>query len=283
MDNWLLGTGRGIYESLNGRHWTQMSEYDYRITALAFNDQGIVAACGSGLWQVLPEQTTWVQLHDETLTEVMGIACLGGEEGLVAASAYGVATGYRTGDGVMRWRWHSDGLPVNARFTNAIKIDTPQRWLIGTEAGVLVTEDGGEVWQWTSLVGVAVRALYLGQGFWWACADNGIWKSDDGVLWVRAGNGLDDVVVFDAAVLDDVVVLGTENGVWRGDGRGGWEKVGLHGQVRAVDVHQKEKNMWVAGCVPGGAWVTDDAGESWEYLPDLPGSLEVVVAPGGGV
>jgi hypothetical protein len=283
MDNWLLGTGRGIYQSLDGWNWTRMAEYDYGITALAFGSQGILAACGSGLWQVLPHDAMWVQMHDETLTEVMDIACVDGGKGLVAASAYGVATGSRTEDGVMRWRWHSDDLPVDARFTNAIVVDTPERWLIGTEAGVLVTEDGGDVWQWTSLVGVAVRGLYFGQGCWWACADNGFWKSDLGVSWERAGKGLADVVVFDAAVMEDSVVLGTEDGVWCGDGVGGWQKAGLHGQVRAIDVHKKETNLWVAGCVPGGAWVTDNAGESWAYLPDLPGSVDVVVAPGGGV
>jgi hypothetical protein len=283
MDNWFLGTGRGIYQSLDGWDWTRVSAYDYGITALVADDQGIFAACGSGLWRVLPGNPMWVQLHDETLTEVMDIARVPGDVGVVAASAYGVATGYHTEDGVVRWRWHLDGLPVNARFTNAIVVDTPVRWVIGTEAGVLVTEDGGDGWQWTNLTGVAVRALYFEKGCWWAGADNGIWMSDDGMSWQRAGKGLLDVAVFDVAVGEDFVVLGTEDGVWRGDGDLGWEKVGLHGQVRAVGVHLKERNLWVAGCVPGGAWVTKDAGNGWSYMPDLPGGIDVVLPPGGGV
>lgn len=46
--------------------------------------------------------------------------------------------------GVMRWQWHSDHLPIQARFTHAIVVDTPKRWVIGTEAGVLICEDAGQ-------------------------------------------------------------------------------------------------------------------------------------------
>lgn len=282
MDMWLLGTGGGIYQSLDGWDWTRVSEYDYRITALVPDDQGILAACGSGLWRVLPNDLVWVQLHDETLTEVMDIARIPGDVGVVAASAYGVATGYCTDNGVVRWRWHSDDLPVNARFTNAIVAETPTRWVISTEAGVLVTENAGGVWQWTNLVGVGIRNVCFKQGQWWAGADNGIWMSDDGACWQRAGKGLLDVAVFDVAVTTCGVVLGTEDGVWGGDGQTGWEKVGLHGQVHAVDVHPGKTDVWVAGCLPGGVWVTDSAGKSWSYMPDLPGGVEVVLAPGGG-
>lgn len=282
MDKWLLGSGQGIYQSVDGWCWTRVSEYDFRMTALVPGDGCVFAACGSGVWQILANDPMWVQMHDETLTEVMDLAPLPGDVGVVAASAYGVATGHRTESGVVRWRWHSNALPVNARFTNAIVVDTPTRWVIGTEAGVLITEDEGQVWQWTSLTDVGIRALYLDKGCWWAGTDDGIWKSDAGVVWKRAGKGLAGVAVFDVAIVDDGVVLGTERGVWRGDGVGGWKKAGMHGQVHAVGVHPQDTDLWVAGCVPGGAWVTDSAGESWSQMPDLPGSVEVVVAPGGG-
>ena len=282
MNQWLLGSGQGIFQSLDGWCWTRIAEYDFRITSLVPYDGGVFAACGSGLWRVSDDDPLWVQMHDETLTEVMDIAPLAGEVGVVAASAYGVATGYYAENGVVRWRWLSDDLPVNARFTNAIVVDTPTRWVIGTEAGVLVTEDAGCVWQWTSLTGVGVRSLSLEKGCWWAATDDGIWKSEAGVVWKRAGKGLSGVAVFDVAVVNDVVVLGTEDGVWCGDGVGGWKKAGLHGQVHAVGVHTQDTDFWVAGCVPGGAWVTDCAGESWSHQADLPGSIEAVVALGGG-
>lgn len=103
--------------------------------------------------------------------------------------------------------------------------------------------------------------------------------SEDAYTWKRAGKGLDDVAVFDVAFAGDRVVLGTEVGVWCGDGIGGWQKEGLHGLVRGVDVCGE---MWVAGCMPGGVWVREKVGKGWTYLPDLPGHVNVVLSVGGG-
>lgn len=277
MNKWLLGSGRGVYQSDDGWQWTRLAAYDYRMMSLVADEDGIVGACGSGLWHIVPDNPIWVQLHDETLTEVMDVARL--PDGFVAASAYGVATGQYDDAGVMRWQWHSDDLPVNARFTHAVVVDSPTRWVIGTEAGVLVSEDAGVTWARTSLTGVCVMKIKHLDDCWWACAQDGVWMSDDGMLWQRAGKGLDGCAVFDVDACGDDLVLGTENGVWRGEGHGAWEKVGLHGQVHGIGVHKTQADLWLAGCVPGGVWVTDSAGVSWSYLPDLPDSVETVLAP----
>ncbi|MDA0709597.1 MAG: hypothetical protein O3B73_05225 [bacterium] len=282
MDTWLLGTGGGIYQSVDGRKWTRVSVYDYGITALVVAEKQMLAACGSGLWQILPNDPVWVQMHDETLTEVMDVAPLPGDAvGVVAASAYGVATASRNEQGTLRWRWHTNDLPVNARFTHAIVAETATRWVTGTEAGILVTEDAGNTWQWTNLAGFAVRALRYEPGRWWAGSDSGVWRSEDGRTWRRAGTGLTDVAVYGVATTPNAVVLATETGVWGTDGSGGWRNCGLHAPVHAVGVHPERPDMWVAGCVPGGAWVTEHSGKSWSALPDLPGTVGVVVPPGG--
>lgn len=278
MNRWLLGTGRGIYQSNDGWGWTRLSEYDYRITAMVPDGDQIVAACGSGLWQIVPDNPVWIQLHDETLTEVMDVAQLP-DKRLVAASAYGVATGHVTDDGVMRWRWHSDHLSVNARFTNAICVVSETNWLIGTEAGVLVTEDAGKTWDWTGLTGIGIRSLRHYATGWWAATDQGVWVSDDGLIWQHAGKGLEDRAVFEVATNGDEIVLGTEDGVWCGSEEGEWKKAGLHGQVHTIGVHPTTAGLWVAGCVPGGVWVTDTAGQRWSHMPDLPDAAEAVVSP----
>lgn len=277
MTTWLAGTGQGLYESADGAVWKHTHAYDYRITGIARSAQRLCASEGGGLWEVLPNG--WIQRHDETLTEVMDVAFIPGDPGLVAASAYGVASGYRDENGAVRWAWHSDDLPVNARYTHAIGVETPDRWVIATEAGVRVTDDAGRTWQHSGLSGCAVRALRrMGDG-WWAGADGrGIWRSEDALTWVRTGRGFETVSAFAFASAGEDILVGTDQGVLIGTGTGPWRKAGLHTCVASVAAHPQAPGFWAAGCQPGGLWVTRDAGASWQNMPGVPGA-EIILPP----
>lgn len=282
---WLAGSSHGLFCSRDGVAWEQAGAYAYRIPSIVRAGGRVCAGSGNGLWEVRKAPAPWVQLHDETLTEVLDLAFVPGDPGVVAASAYGVALGVREDAGVVRWRWKSDRLAVNERYANAIAVDPehPGRWLVGTEAGVLVAEADGARWTHTGLAGCPVRALCRAMDAWWAGTDGrGIWRSPDGLSWRRGGRGLDDGTVFALCETRGRLLAGTLSGVAVGDGQGRWQAVGPRALVAAVAAHPEEPDRWAAGAVPGGLWTTEDGGRSWRHAPQVPPSVEAVLAPEGG-
>jgi hypothetical protein len=279
---WLIGANSGLFRSADGASWERIGAYEFRVTSILRDNGRLCVGVGGGAWEVRDDPDPWVQLHDETLTEVLDLARIPGDPGLVAASAYGVATGARDGLGAVRWSWHSDPLAVNERFTNAVAVDPadPRRWGVGTEAGVLVAEEGGRRWIYSNLMGVAGRAVRRALGAWWAGTDGqGIWTSPDGLSWRKAGYGLDDGTVFALAESHGRILAGTLRGVVVGDGRGHWRNLGPRALIASVAAHPQQPDFWMAGAVPGGLWVTRDAGESWRQASGLPSTIEAISPP----
>jgi hypothetical protein len=253
------------------------------VTSLLRKEGKTFAGVGSGLWEVGLEGEMWTQLHDETLTEVLAIDAVPGDPGVVAASAYGVATGARDHLGAVRWTFWSDGLRVEERFSNAILAAGSDRWLVGTEAGVLVAEEGGKKWTHTGLAGTPVRGLCRALDSFWAGTDErGIWRSEDGLSWEPAGRGLDRETVFALAESGERIVAGSLEGVVVGDGRGAWQRVGPRMLMAAVAVHPVAREVWLAGGDPGGLWFTEDAGMKWQQAAGLPASVESLLSPEAG-
>ena len=281
MKEWLIGTKRGLYRGEIGGEWEQVGGYAFRVTSILRNAGTVCVGVGSGLWEV-DFDGIWKQLHDETLTEVLAIDAVSGDPGVVAASAYGVATGKRDELGAARWTFWSDGLAVNERFSNAVLVDADGRWLVGTEAGVLVAEEGGAKWTHTSLIGAPVRGLCRGRGKFWAGTDErGIWRSEDGFHWEQAGTGLDEGTVFDLVVSGDRIVAGTLEGVAVGDGEGHWQRVGPRMLMAAVGADPENTQAWLAGGDPGSLWLTEDGGQKWQQVAGLPTAVEAILAPEG--
>ena len=287
---WLAGSGAGLFWSRDGEAWDQVGAYRFRVTSIARKEGRTCIGVGSGLWEVPGCSGWWIQLHDETLTEVLDLAWVPGDPGLVAASAYGVAISVRDnvspsqGPQPTRWQFRTEGLAVNERFTNAIHVDPgdARRWLVGTEAGLLVAEEDGRRWIHTSLTGTPVRAICHALGSWWAGTDGwGIWRSQDGLAWRRAGRSIDQGTVFALRESDGRILAGTLEGIVVGDGQGRWSRMGPRALIAALDVHPHESSVWMAGAVPGGLWVTKDAGVQWRHVPDLPKVIEAVSAPVG--
>ena len=283
---WLVGAGGGLFWSEDGTGCRQVGGYRFRVTSLLRNGTRICVGTGSGVWEVPGLSDRWIQLHDETLTEVLDLASVPGDPGVVAASAYGVAVGARDALGAVRWSWPSEGLAVNERYTNAIAVDpeNAHRWVVGTEAGVLVAEEDGRRWTHTGLTGTPVRAVCHALGTWWAGTDNrGIWRSSDGLAWRRAGGGLDEGTVFALCESDGRMLAGTMEGVVVGDGEGRWYRTGPRALMGAVAAHPERSSCWMAGALPGGLWVTEDGGDHWRYVPGLPSMIEAIAAPEGRV
>jgi len=278
---WLVGGG-GLHWSRDAASWTVDEEYRYRVTSIARVGGRICVGASNGLWEAPGDSSRWTQLHDETVTEVLDLGVIPGDPGLVVASAYGVAVGARDERGAIRWSERTAGLAVNERYTNAIAVDPDDsgRWLVGTEAGLLVTEDQGKRWVHSGLGRIPVRAICQALGTWWVGTDGrGIWQSQDGLSWRRAGRGMDEGTVFALAESDGRMVAGTLEGAALGDGEGQWLRMGPRALVAAVGVDPEEPSRWLIGAVPGGLWITSDNGNRWRNVPHLPGSIEAIVAP----
>lgn len=299
-DHWLIGS-KGVYHGTIGGSWTRIGAQEYGISSLIREPDRLVAGAswGSGLWEWpndtdqadrtahedqsgRPDQTgRWKQLHDETLTEIMAIASIGGSPGVVAGSPYGIATGRYDDLGAVRWTHHSDGLRVNERFTNAILVhpDEPATWLIGTEGGVLIADDSGAAWRRTSISGTAVRALACIHGQFWAGTDDqGIWRSEDGERWDSAGHTTDGGAVFELMLAGDDIVAATEHGVAIGDGSGHWVRNGPRHLCAAIRCHPGSTSTWLAGATPGGLWFTEDGGQAWRQIQGFV-NVRAIIAP----
>jgi len=283
-----VATQRGLYAGLPGSPWELQGGYTVRLTSILRHAGRTVVGGGPGLWEIPADGSWWVQLHDETLTEVIGLAALPtdpthpgtgaifGDPGLLVASAYGVASGRRDEIGALRWTSHSDPLPPDDRFTNAV-VATEECWIAATEQGVLVSEDGSRRWRPADLRGTPVRALESLRGQLWAGSDyRGVWRSDDGRRWQDTGHDLDGIAVFDLAAAGDHIVAATERGVYVGDGMGRWHPVGPGLRIDAIGA---EGDTWLAGADPGGLWQTDDAGRTWSRIDDFPDRIAAIDAP----
>lgn len=280
-DSWLCGAD-GLYVSADGISWTRAGPFDYPVHGIAHHEQGLAVATSNGLWQVQRPGARWRQLHDETLTEVLGLL-VNETYGIVAASPYGVATATVDDRGAYRWESHTEELPVNQRFTNALATvpGTVDRWVAGTEWGVLLCEDGGRHVGPTGLAGSPVRAFCAAHGLLLAGTDHrGVFASEDGRSWEAFGTGADDAPVFSLAAAAGVILAGTARGVLAFDGKA-WERVGPRIAVTAVAVEREAGGAWLAGATPGGLWRSDDEGLRWrQILPTQ--SVRAIVAPARG-
>ena len=278
---WVAGT-RGVYVSADGVDWQAIGGNEFKVNAVLRQKDRLVAGCEWGLWEVRRGVERWVQLHDETLTEVQDVAAVAGDPGALAASAYGVAVGARDEQGFVRWTSLSDELQVDQRFSNALLVDPGDegRWLVGTEAGVLVAANRGAKWETTELAGCPVRALMHALGVFWAGTDDrGLWRSADGMAWTRVGGQVENAI-FALAESGGRILAGSLEGVLVGGLDGAWHPVGPRMLVSALAAHPRREDLWLAGASPGGLWRTEDAGASWGQVASFTG-VGALLAPKG--
>ena len=266
-ESWLVGAN-GLHHSPNGIEWSTAGGGGHLVTDLIRQPTRLVCATMAGIWQVERDSPQWLQLHDETLTEVLGIAPTDGDPGVVAVSPYGLALGRPDKHGAKRWDSHAAGLSLNERFSNTILAHpkTSSSWVVGTETGVLIYASIEDRWQRTDLSGLPCRALLQAHDCLWAGTDGGgVWRSTDGFQWQRAGTGLDRDSVFSLSATMDQVLVGTLQGICVGDGDSPWHRNGPSLLVSAIASCAGD-GTWLAGATPGGLWRSDDAGVHWRQV-----------------
>lgn len=261
-EDWLIAAN-GIYHGRPGGTWTLLGFYRYTVNQILRADGRLIAATGNGLWDVPEDRSErWVQLHDETLTEVMTIAQT--DVGIAAGSPYGVAIGAEDEEDYPRWRSLTEDLRVNARFTNTILVDPKDRtrWIVGTEGGVIVGEDNGATWVESDLCDSPVRSIVRAGDDYWAASDvHGLMRSSDGHAWESVA-GVDGPA-FCVTGSAERLVVGTRTGVAVRSADGSVEQRGPNVLVRCITIDPEDADVWVAGADPGGVWTTRDAGRTW--------------------
>ncbi len=278
---WLIGAN-GILAGSPDGSWERLGNYRYTVNQV-LRDTGstLTVATGNGLWRVPVDRSgTWVQLHDETLTEVATI--VRSPVGIVAGSPYGVAVCRDDDARNPRWQSLTEHLRVNARFTNTILIDPadPTRWLVGTEGGLIIGQDNGSVWSESELNESPVRSVIHAKGRFWAASDkHGLLRSVDGCQW-ESVEGVPGPA-FTVACQGDWLVVGTMRGVVVCEPNGPAKRLGANILVRCLGIDPANPDMWVAGADPGGLWVTYDAGKTWKNTGVVT-RVRTVVAPEGG-
>jgi hypothetical protein len=276
--SWLCGAD-GLYTSPDGIIWSRSGPFHFPVHHVERHDDGLAVATANGLWHAPKIGDRWRQLHDETLTEVLALL-VSNTWGIVAGSPYGIATARVDELGAYRWHSHTEELPVNQRFTNALAAvpGTVDCWIAGTEWGVLLCEDGGRRVRPANLAGTAVRAFCATDGLLLAGTDDrGVWASEDGRSWEAFGTGADDAPVWSLAAAAGTILAGSARGVLAFDGKA-WERVGPRIAVTAVAAAPDAAGAWLAGATPGGLWRSDNEGGRW-YQVLRTQSVRTIVAP----
>lgn len=308
---WVVGSA-GVSVGSPGGEWSRLGSFDYNTNAVMRSAAGLIAGVNCGVWRVDTESGSWTQLHDETVTEVLAIAPHPSAAGVVVGTPYGIASAGPIGpDGSFRWRFHSDTLLVNQRFTTAL-LRLPDDaggtgdgaaaagqkgtadYLVGTEGGLLVARGvpsptaGWETprkrtdevrWEITSVPSVPVRAVIrAGDTFFAGTDGRGVWSSTDGVRWAPAGRGAESATVLSLATDGERILCGTDRGVLVGDGDGAWSRRGPGVLVTAIA--SARPGTWLVGAKPTGLWWTETAGRRFEQLPGF-SAVGVLLAPNG--
>ena len=255
---WLVGE-TGVWSGSPNGGWRRHGPYPFAVQSIVRLDPDLLVGTGHGLWHASQDaDKRWVQLHDETLTEVMAVA-LDSDGSAIVGGSYGVSVCQEDELGLPRWRSLTETRSPDERYTNALCLDQDDLWLAGTEAGVLASNDRGANWQATDLRGSPVRCVVRGADSWLAGTDlTGLWQSYDGHAWNQIEAPFS--AAFSVAMHGDLLLVGSFDGIWRRD-QDGWARSGPRALIRCLAV---SASTWAAGADPGGLWQSTDQGTSWQ-------------------
>lgn len=278
-DSWLIGAD-GVYRGVPMGAWQRLGDFNFKTNTLRAEERRIVVGVHCGVYELSPVGGQWRQLHDETVTEVLTFAACEGDPGVLIGSPYGVASARIDERGAARWTFYAEGLRVNERFTNVIaRTGTPGRYLLGTEAGVLVFDMSTGTFDRTSLTGFPVRTIIYAFGRYYAGTDgHGVWVSDDCEVWHPAGTGIDHETVISLSCDGESLIAGTDHGVMARTGLGHWRRLGPSVLVSAVAADPVGAGRWLVGTMPAGLWWTEDAGRTWRQTGAF-GNVGAIVPP----
>lgn len=230
----------------------------------------------------------WERLASRTGGTVGGLATAAAADGttlIFAATPVGV---HRSSDGGRSWRLCGVGntVPFAEALAPSPGFARDRTVFVGAGDGLYRSLDGGDQWH-RVLVGSRVLSLAISPGDRGAGSllagteTDGVLRSDDaGLTWAGTSPGLLDLTVLSLALSpqferDRTGFAGTASGLYRTrNGGRSWRLVetGLDEpavQSLAVSPSFADDRLLLAGTEADGLLRSDDAGTTWEVVPDL--------------
>ena len=276
--NYVVGAANapsGLHRYEGESDWTHLGWRNVRNFGVAADPSGtIYLAAGNGVFRSHNAGASWRITTGWQITEVLDVAIDPNEPTSVyAATAHGV---WRSPDEAATWTAITQGLP-RPPFTQAIAVDRRQagRVIVGSEAGLLVSEDRGQRWTRVGPADVPIRDVKQSTAapdLWLAgTEDHGVLRSlDGGSTWQRVEglNGTFYAVAVDPTDPQRLAAAGFATGVYLStDGGTQWRHTenpdGHHVHSLLFDIHTPGR-LWI-GTVGAGVYATDDLGASWSH------------------
>ena len=248
------------------------------------NSDIIFLACGNGVAMTRDGGTSWKLVTGWRESDIQEIA-IDPQDGktVYAASIWGLTVSRDAG---LTWDYAVSGLPALYCRTVVVDQAQPDRLLLGTEAGIFVSEDRAETWTPVTL-GPGVNILDLEQSkadskYWMAGTEHhGVFlSSDNGETWTQTLPEAADRNMYavgrDPKNLNRLVAGGLDTGVWISlDGGASWasKTEGLPSDdvtAIAIEPSPQAGRIWVS-TFEEGTFFSDDDGETWQDAK-LPGA-----------
>ncbi len=197
----------------------------------------------------------------------------------------GLLTSYDNGES---WVINAIGLPLSdnlaqsARRVRAIT-EFQGALYIGTHDGIFVQEAGSDSWNRVGNFeeGTLVRSFAVYRDFLYAGpVQDGLWRSADGVDWIRAPGFPTDASVFAMFPESALLVTGTGRGLWVGNGEQ-WTKSRLNDQTQSEQIWALEGLQGYVYAGTAAEWVfrSPDQGYSFQSLGNYDALAAQPLAP----
>ncbi len=282
MDSCLFaGTGNGVLTSTDrGKSWTPKNNGLSNPYVSCLEVMGSDLYAGSSRydsWQrnyvvdidrSTDRGSTWTSVNngiEGPLRGCGGITAFAVRDGSLFATTLGWGV-FRSTDHGSSWANVDSGLTSSIVECVAA---SGSSLFVGSSQGVSISYDNGSTWKGTSdgISGTQVEGIFAdGENIYAATWGGGIFRtSDAGQNWRAANEGLGNANTLGFARNSDRLFVGTSNGVYFSTNNGeSWTFSGLGDHY--IQCLAPCGTRTFAGSVPGGIFVSDDYGITWDSL-----------------
>ena len=158
----------------------------------------------------------------------------------------------RSADGGQSWEWYGNGLAGGALRVRVFE-EKDGALYAGTHDGVWRLTAESTAWQRVNLpAGIIARGMTTLDGrLYVGTFASGLYLSDDGYNWIRDPSFPAGVVIFDLAISNDQVIVGTNVGLWT-QSVPDWVRASVNGTVFTNPVYRLASSPTLVGVTYAG-------------------------------